>query len=148
MKQEVTVTQACSVRSAPNFTFDEFWPEHFNMPIFSYSHSAIYCQQEVISKHAVNAMKQEVVVTHAYNVQSAPNFTFDKSPGLNTSKSQYSVVIIAPPVGNWKWLFYTNLNMQCPICCKLHMFDKSPDLNTSQGQFSVIIPVEKPACAG
>ncbi len=29
---------------------------------------------------------------------------FDKSPGLNTSKGQYCIIIIAPPAGNRKWL--------------------------------------------
>ncbi len=55
---------------------------------------------------------------------------FDKNPGLNTSKYEYSIIIRAPPAGND--LFYTNLNMQCPIFTKLHMFDKTPDLKRSK----------------
>ncbi len=58
---------------------------------------------------------------------------FDKNPGLNTSKYEYSYKFIAPPAGNS--LFDTNLNMQCPICTNLHMFDKSHALKTSTCQF-------------
>ncbi len=37
------------------------------------------------------------------------------------------------------YLFHTNLNMQCPICPKLHMFDKCAGLNTSTCQYPVIV---------
>ncbi len=37
------------------------------------------------------------------------------------------------------YLFYTNLNMRCPICTKLHIFGKGPGLKTSKGQNSDII---------
>ncbi len=33
-------------------------------------------------------------------------------------------------------LFYTILNMQSPICTKLHMFDKTPDLKRSKWPYS------------
>ncbi len=66
---------------------------------------------------------------------------FGKSPGLSTSKGQYSIIIIAPPAGNRKYLFYTNLYRQCPFCTKFHMFGKSPGMKTSKGQYSVIIIV-------
>jgi len=52
--------------------------------------------------YAINAMKQEVVVTQAYKVRSAPNFTFDNSPGLKSSTWKYSVTVKAPPVGSRK----------------------------------------------
>jgi len=55
-----------------------------------------------VLKYAINATKQEVVVIQAYNVQSAPNFTFDNIPGLMTSSWQYSVTVKAPPVGSRK----------------------------------------------
>ncbi len=73
---------------------------------------------------------------------------FDKNPGLNTSKEQYSNIIIAPPSGNRKLPVYTNLNMQCPICTKLHIFAQSPRLKTSKCQYSVIIapPVDNRIC--
>ncbi len=64
---------------------------------------------------------------------------FDKSPGLNTSKGQYCIIIIAPPAGNRKWLILHYINMQCPICTKLHMFGKRHGLKTPKGQYSVII---------
>ncbi len=37
------------------------------------------------------------------------------------------------------YLFHTNLNMQCPICPKIHMFDKCAGLNTSTCQYPVIV---------
>ncbi len=65
--------------------------------------------------------------------------TFDKNPGLNTSKYEYFIIIRAPPLATRNDLFYTILNMQCPICTKLHIFGKSPGLKTSKGQNSDII---------
>ncbi len=65
---------------------------------------------------------------------------FGMSPGLNTSKGQYCIIIIAPP--SWQQemtCFNTNLNMQCPICTKLNIFGMSHGLKTSKGQYSVII---------
>ncbi len=64
---------------------------------------------------------------------------FDKSPGLNISKGQYSIIILAPPAGNRKVLFYTNINMQSPNWTKLHIFGKTHTLKTPIGQYSVII---------
>ncbi len=48
------------------------------------------------------AMKLRVVVTPLYILQSAPNFTFDKSPSLKTSTHQHSVIVIVPPTPNRK----------------------------------------------
>ncbi len=45
--------------------------------------------------------------------------------------------------------FYTDMNMQCPICTKLHIFGKSPALKTFKGQYSDIIiapPVDNRMC--
>lgn len=42
----------------------------------------------------INAMKQEVVVSRAYNAQSFPNFTFDKSLDLK------KLVILVAIAGN------------------------------------------------
>jgi len=70
--------------------------------------------------YANNAMKQEVVVTQTYNVWSAPNFTFDNSPGQKTSTWQYSGIVKVPPVGNrkcgtLKWLCHNS-----PVFTRLH----------------------------
>ncbi len=64
---------------------------------------------------------------------------FDKSPGLKTSKGQYSVIIIAPPFGNRICHALYNSNILCSICTKLHMFDKCAGLNTSTCQYPVIV---------
>ncbi len=47
------------------------------------------------------------------------------------------------------YLFYTDINMQCPICTKLDIFGKSPGLNTSKGQYSDVLiapPVDNRMC--
>ncbi len=64
---------------------------------------------------------------------------FDKSPGLKTSKGQYSVIIIAPPFGNRICHALYNSNILCSICTKLHMFDKCAGLKTSTCQYPVIV---------
>ncbi len=64
---------------------------------------------------------------------------FGKSHGLKTPKGQYSVIIIAPPVAIGYVMLYTNSNILCSICPKLHMFDKCAGLNTSKGKYSIII---------
>ncbi len=64
---------------------------------------------------------------------------FDKSPGLKTSKGQYSVIIIAPPFGNRICHALYNSIILCSICTKLHMFDKCAGLNTSTCQYPVIV---------
>lgn len=63
---------------------------------------------------------------------------FSKIPVLSTSKGQYSVVIIAPPVGN-RILLCTNSNIRCSICFKLHIFYKSPGRKTSTCRYSVMV---------
>ncbi len=63
---------------------------------------------------------------------------FGKSHGLRHLKANFSI-IIAPPVGNRIRHAYTNSNILCSICPKLHMFDKCAGLNTSKGKYSVII---------
>ncbi len=63
---------------------------------------------------------------------------FGKSPGMKTSKGQYSVIIIVPPVGKGYVMLCTNSNIPRSICTKLHMFGKSPGLKTSTCQCSVI----------
>jgi len=71
--------------------------------------------------YAINAMKQEVVVTQAYNVRSCPKLhTFDNISGLNTSISQYLVTVKAPPVGSRKCGTLKWLGHNSPVFTRLH----------------------------
>lgn len=44
-------------------------------------------------------MKQEIAITPPYVVESASNSMFVKSPGLKTSKDQYSITLKVPRSG-------------------------------------------------
>lgn len=55
-------------------------------------------------------MKEEIVITLLYIVQSGQNFTFDNSPLLMTAPCHICVVVIAPPTGNRKLVLPNNHN--------------------------------------
>ncbi len=69
--------------------------------------------------------------------------------GLKTYQIFSSFIYIVPPAVTENSLFYSNSNMHCPLCTKLHIFGKIPGLKTSKGQYSDVTiapPVDKRMC--
>ncbi len=65
---------------------------------FSLMGVSLAASQISMSRHG-----NKVVVTQPYDVPICPSLhKFDKNPGLNTSKYEYSIIIRAPPAGNRK----------------------------------------------
>ncbi len=84
------------------------------------------------------------------NVQSAPNFMFFFNYWSEDIYQIFSSFIyIVPPAVTENSLFYSNSNMHCPLCTKLHKFGKIPGLKTSKDQYSDITiapPIDKRMC--
>ncbi len=84
------------------------------------------------------AMGIKVVVTQPCNNRSAPDFT--RSIRIQAWTHLNTNIHYNQSATCWQqeMTCFTNLNMQCPICTKLHIFGKTPGLKT-KGQSDIII---------